>query len=48
MTELKPGDSFPGGVVFSYVPYIPENEAITACGVIVSYDASKGTLPPQP
>jgi len=41
MSELKVGDSFPSGVVFSYVPYIPENGDITSCGIPINYDASK-------
>ncbi|KAI4134796.1 MAG: hypothetical protein LQ347_001226 [Umbilicaria vellea] len=41
MTELKAGDSFPEGVVFSYVPYTEENGSITACGIPQNYNASK-------
>ena len=41
--ELKLGDSIPAGVTFSYVPYTPENGDITACGIPINYDASKGT-----
>ena len=41
-TTLKPGDDFPENVKFSYIPYQPENEAVTACGVPQPYDASKG------
>jgi hypothetical protein len=43
MAELKVGDSFPSGVTFSYVPYTPENGDITACGIPINYDASKGS-----
>jgi len=39
--SLKVGDSFPGGVTFSYVPYTPENGDITSCGIPINYDASK-------
>lgn len=48
--ELKLGDSIPAGVTFSYVPYTPENGDITACGIPINYDASKGTplLPSLP
>ncbi|MCJ1250772.1 hypothetical protein MMC30_008000 [Trapelia coarctata] len=41
MASFKAGDSFPEGVVFSYVPYTPEKEEITACGIPINYDASK-------
>jgi len=41
MSALKVGDSFPEGVVFSYVPYTPETGDITACGIPINYDASK-------
>ncbi|KAA6413895.1 MAG: allergen Asp F3 [Lasallia pustulata] len=41
MTELKAGDSFPDGVVFSYVPYTEEKGDITACGIPQNYNASK-------
>jgi hypothetical protein len=47
MSAPKVGDSFPGGVVFSYVPYTPETSDITACGIPINYDASKGTLFPH-
>jgi hypothetical protein len=43
MSAFKVGDSFPEGVVFSYVPYTPETGDITACGIPINYDASKGT-----
>jgi len=42
MTELKAGDDFPEGVTFMYVPYLPENDAVTACGIPVKYNASAG------
>ncbi|MCJ1259287.1 hypothetical protein MMC24_007123 [Lignoscripta atroalba] len=41
MSAPKVGDSFPDGVVFSYVPYTAENEGITSCGIPQSYNASK-------
>lgn len=41
-TTLKPGDAFPENVKFSYIPYQPENESVTACGIPQPYDASKG------
>jgi len=41
MSALKVGDSFPSGVVFSYVPYTPDKGDITACGIPINYDASK-------
>jgi alkyl hydroperoxide reductase 1 len=41
MAELKVGDSFPSGVVFSYIPYTPEAAEITSCGIPITYDASK-------
>ncbi|OKL62892.1 putative peroxiredoxin pmp20 [Talaromyces atroroseus] len=41
MTTLKAGDSFPGDVTFSYIPYTEESGDITACGIPVSYNASK-------
>jgi hypothetical protein len=44
MSTLKVGDSFPEDVVFSYVPYTPETGDITACGIAINYNASKGTL----
>lgn len=42
MSELKVGDSFPEDVKFSYVPYTSEKGDITACGMPVNFDASKG------
>jgi hypothetical protein len=44
MSAPKVGDSFPEGVVFSYVPYTPETADITACGIPINYDASKGIV----
>jgi len=41
MAGLKEGDKFPDDVVFSYVPYTPENSDITACGIPQNYNASK-------
>ncbi|MCJ1387394.1 hypothetical protein MMC18_000237 [Xylographa bjoerkii] len=41
MSALKIGDSFPEGVTFSYVPYTPEKDSLTACGIPINYDASK-------
>jgi len=41
MASPKVGDSFPEGVVFSYVPYTEEKGDITACGIPINYDASK-------
>ncbi|CRG86011.1 Putative peroxiredoxin pmp20 [Talaromyces islandicus] len=41
MPVLKPGDSFPSDVVFSYIPYTEEKGDITACGLPISYNASK-------
>ncbi|KAI4244313.1 MAG: hypothetical protein L6R40_003039 [Gallowayella cf. fulva] len=44
---IKAGDSFPDGVKFSlisaarYVPYTPEKEAITSCGMPQEYNASQ-------
>lgn len=40
---LKVGDSFPEGVQFGWIPYTPEAEGITSCGVPTKYNASKGT-----
>jgi len=44
MASLKVGDSWPSDVVFSYVPY-QEGSEITACGIPINYDASKGLSP---
>ncbi|EXJ78737.1 peroxiredoxin pmp20 [Capronia coronata CBS 617.96] len=41
MSGLKPGDSFPDDVVFSYIPWTPESADITACGIPQNYPASK-------
>ncbi|KAI4277560.1 MAG: hypothetical protein LQ337_001682 [Flavoplaca oasis] len=38
---LKAGDNFPDGVKFSYVPYTPEKEEITSCGIPQQYNASQ-------
>ena len=48
MAELKVGDTIPEGTIFSYIPYTEEKGDITACGIPINYDASKGrsTLPP--
>lgn len=51
MAELKAGSPFPEGVSFTYVPYVPSQADITACGVGIKYDASKGkhlSLPQRP
>lgn len=42
MSALKAGDAFPQGVTFSYIAPSPETAEITACGMPVKYDASKG------
>jgi alkyl hydroperoxide reductase 1 len=44
---LKVGDSLPSGVTFSYIPYTPEKDDITSCGIPVNYDASKGKCHPS-
>ncbi|MCJ1409670.1 hypothetical protein MMC19_003752 [Ptychographa xylographoides] len=41
MSAPKIGDSFPDGVTFTYVPYTPEKEEITSCGIPIPYNASK-------
>ncbi|KAF9889318.1 hypothetical protein FE257_007427 [Aspergillus nanangensis] len=38
---LKTGDSFPTDVVFQYIPWTEEKGDITACGIPISYNASK-------
>ncbi|KAF3918143.1 Peroxiredoxin-2C [Dactylellina cionopaga] len=38
---LQVGDSFPSGVVFSYIPYTDEKADITACGIPINYKASE-------
>ena len=48
MSALKAGDDFPEGVTFTYVPYNPDQGAVTACGIPVKYDASKGNSLPTP
>ncbi|KAL8820170.1 MAG: hypothetical protein Q9223_001560 [Gallowayella weberi] len=40
-TPIKTGEKFPDGVKFSYVPYTPENEALTSCGMPQEYNASQ-------
>lgn len=40
MPSLHVGDPFPDDITFSYVEPTPENEAITACGTPVTFDAS--------
>jgi hypothetical protein len=46
MAALKVGDSLPSDVVFSYIPYTEESSEITACGIPINYNASKGLSPP--
>ncbi|KAH8661912.1 peroxisomal matrix protein [Xylariales sp. PMI_506] len=41
MSALKAGDSFPEGVVFTYVPPAPATSDIKACGMPIKFDASK-------
>jgi hypothetical protein len=41
---LKVGDGLPSDVTFSYIPYTPEIDDITSCGIPVNYNASKGTF----
>lgn len=41
MTTLKPGDAFPEGVTFTYVPPTGSLD-LGVCGRPVEYDASKG------
>ncbi|KAJ9204585.1 hypothetical protein DTO164E3_1760 [Paecilomyces variotii] len=41
MAPLQPGDSFPEGVVFSYIPWSEEAGDITACGIPINYKASE-------
>jgi alkyl hydroperoxide reductase 1 len=48
MAALKVGDSLPSDVVFSYIPYTEESSEITACGIPINYNASKGFYPPLP
>jgi hypothetical protein len=45
MAALKVGDSLPSDVVFSYIPYTEESSEITACGIPINYNASKGLSP---
>lgn len=42
MSAPKAGDAFPEGVSFMWVPYREEKAGVTACGLPVKYDASKG------
>lgn len=42
MSALKAGDAFPQEVAFSYIAPSPETAEITACGMPIKYDASKG------
>jgi hypothetical protein len=46
MSALKVGDSLPDDVVFSYIPYTEESSEITACGIPINYNASRGISPP--
>ncbi|KAI0019073.1 peroxiredoxin [Xylariomycetidae sp. FL0641] len=41
MSALKPGDAFPEGVTFTYVPPAPETAEVTSCGMPTKFDASK-------
>ncbi|KAL2417586.1 Peroxiredoxin Asp f3 [Exophiala dermatitidis] len=41
MPGLKPGDSFPDDVVFSYIPWTPETADVRVCGIPTNYPASK-------
>ncbi|KAI0133719.1 Redoxin [Xylariales sp. AK1849] len=41
MAGLKPGDTFPSEVTFSYVPYTDEKSDINACGIPINFEASK-------
>jgi len=41
MTELRPGDSFPEGVEFSWAPYQADDD-VAACGMPQQFNASKG------
>lgn len=38
---MQPGDSFPSDVVFQYIPWAPESQDVTACGIPIAYNASK-------
>jgi hypothetical protein len=48
MAELKVGDTIPEGTIFSYIPYTEEKGDITACGIPINYDASKGKSSSSP
>lgn len=41
MSALKPGDNFPSDAVFSYIPWTEESADLAACGMPISYNASK-------
>ncbi|KAK5954406.1 peroxiredoxin type-2 [Knufia fluminis] len=41
MAGLKEGDTFPEGVEFSYIPWTPENDSPTSCGIPISFKASE-------
>ncbi len=47
MASIKVGDSFPEGTKFTYIPYTPEKSDITACGIPITYNASKGWCIPS-
>ncbi|VVT55357.1 uncharacterized protein SAPINGB_P004556 [Magnusiomyces paraingens] len=38
---LSVGDQFPSGVKFTYIPYSPDLEGVTACGIPIAYDTEK-------
>ncbi|KAG9236095.1 putative peroxiredoxin pmp20 [Amylocarpus encephaloides] len=38
---LAVGDAFPEEVSFGWIPYVPDNGEITACGIPTRYNASK-------
>ncbi|KAI5851271.1 Redoxin [Morchella snyderi] len=40
MSAMKPGDKFPAGVTFSWVPYTEEKSDVAACGRQVELNAS--------
>lgn len=39
---LKLGDSLPENIKFGWIPPAPENQDIKACGIPITYNASKG------
>jgi hypothetical protein len=47
MSGLTVGDPFPEGVTFTYVAPTGELD-LTACGLPIQYDASKGKYLPVP